>query len=377
MKILQVHNRYNNYGGEDAVVDNEYQLLINNKFEVEQLFFDNHNLSLTDLFYNKEAYDVVNRKIKEFQPMVVHVHNMFYKASPSVFKAAKDNGVPTVLTLHNFRLLCPGALFLRNSNVCLKCKNSIFPIYGVVHKCFQDSYIKSLVLSSFLALNSVNKTWDKLIDKIIVLTPFIKQLFSESSLDYLEYKLIVKPNSTDDFLLKNSLKSENKFLFVGRLSDEKGVSVLIKAFNQMPGLKLDVIGTGELEDELKKEAEDNIIFHGLRDKAFIKEKLNSSRALIFPSIWYEGLPNTIIEAFSAGTPVIISNIENLNQIVLPNYNGIIFTPNNVDDLVRKVLEFKNQNTRHLEKNARVSFEKKYNHTQNFENLKNIYSQLVE
>ncbi|PTL99316.1 MAG: hypothetical protein DA407_16865 [Bacteroidetes bacterium] len=375
MKILQLHNKYRHYGGEDAVVDNEYKLLLNNGFEVEQLFFNNENISPPNLFFNKESYHITLKKIEEFKPDVIHVHNIFYNASPSVLKAAKKTNTPVIMTLHNYRLLCPGALFLRDSKICTKCKDTTIPYHGIIHKCFQDSYTKSTLLASFIGLNKIKKTWTNKIDRFIVLTPFIKDLLLNSSLNIIEEKIIVKPNSTDDLIVDKSKKINNKFLFVGRLSKEKGVDTLVKAFNEIPEMELDIIGSGVLETSLKKIAEKNIKFHGSQNREYIKEKLNTAKALVFPSIWYEGLPNTLIEAFSTGTPVLSSNLDNINQIVISGYNGETFTPNNAKSLANKVLEFSKKNTVQYGINSRQLYEDTYTHQKNLENLTKIYSQL--
>lgn len=375
MRILQIHNKYRHYGGEDVVVDNEYNLLTKKGFEVNQLFFSNDKISPINLFHNKDAFQVTLNKIDEFNPDAIHVHNIFYSASPSVLKAAKKRNVPVVMTLHNYRLLCPGALFLRDSKVCTKCKNISVPIYGIKHKCFQDSYAKSALLASFIGYNKMNNTWGSTINKFIVLTPFIKKLIVDSSLKVKDENVIVKPNSTDDLLDNDSGNRENKYLFIGRLSKEKGVDVMIEAFNEIPDIQLDVVGDGDLFEELKSKANNNIIFHGSQDKVFIRKMLNKTKALVFPSIWYEGLPNTLIEAFSTGTPVLASNIDNINDIVISGHNGETFTPNNSNDLRKKVLEFSNKNTEQYGLNARQLYENMYTHDKNFENLKDIYSKL--
>jgi glycosyltransferase involved in cell wall biosynthesis len=375
MKVLQIHNRYRNYGGEDVVVDNEYKLLKENGSSVNQLFFSNESISPLRLFNNIEAFNKTLKSIDEFQPDVIHVHNLFYSASPSVLNAAKKRNIPVVMTLHNYRLMCPGALFLRDSRACTKCKNLIFPYYGVKHKCFQNSYLKSTLLASFIAYTKINKTWISSIDKFIVLTPFIKSLIIDSSLKISKDHIVVKPNSTDDILKPEVFRDDKNFLFIGRLSKEKGVEVMIEAFNKMPNIKLDIIGNGDLFEYLQNKANKNIIFHGAKDKGFIKEKLNQVKALIFPSIWYEGLPNTLIEAFSAGTPVIASNIENINQIVISGFNGVTFKSNDSDNMVKKILEFSAKNTKEYSLNARKQFEEIYTHGRNFKSLNEIYSNL--
>jgi len=377
MKVLQIHNKYKKHGGEDVVLENENQLLRQRGVEIKQIIFSNVEVSPFKLFYNKSSYRSVKTELEYFKPDVIHVHNIFYNASPSIFKAAKEAQIPVVMTLHNFRLLCTGALFLRDNKLCTKCKNKVFPLPGVIHKCFKDSYSKSLVLSTFIGYNKLINTWDTYIDKFIVLTPFIKDLILSSNLGLKEGKVVVKPNSTDD--LKNYLSSEKRregFLFIGRLSIEKGVDRLIKAFNKLPKCRLEVIGTGDLYDELKSNSNSNIIFYGKRDKSFINNKLSTTKALIVPSIWYEGLPNTILEAYSSGTPVLSSNLDNINQIVIDGYNGMTFDPDNIDEMIDKIKTFDTIDITKYCTNARKTFKEKYTHDVNYEALTRIYSETI-
>lgn len=380
MKVLQIHNKYLNYGGEDTVVENEYLLLKNNAVDVEQLFFENSKINLLQLAHNKDSYNITNAKIKEFQPDIIHVHNIFYKASSSVLVAAKNNNIPVVITFHNYRAFCANGLFLRDSKVCLKCKDLIFPTHGIYNKCFQDSYSKSAILSLIIGLNKKKNIWNEYVDKIIVLTPFIKGVFLNSNMGFSENKIVVKPNSTDDFIENSPIQNTDKdYLFVGRLSKEKGIDVLVEAFNKLPNIKIHVVGDGDLRQDLERIANDNIIFHGIKPREFIKNQLAKSRALIFPSIWYEGLPNTIIEAFSSGTPVIASDISNINQIIDNTNNGILFETGNPTELkktVQKFSAFQIEEISKYKKKARQTYQELYSHKINFKNLMSIYSELI-
>ena len=293
------------------------------------------------MFNNEKSYQATQKAINDFKPDVVHVHNIFYTATTSVLKAANDNNVPVVITLHNFRLVCANGLFLRNSKVCLKCKDLTYPIHGAINKCFQDSYLKSAMLSMLIGTNKKRNIWNKYLDKVIVLTPFVKDIFLDTKLGFVEKDIIVKSNSTDDFFNQTDSKEniQSGYLFIGRLSKEKGVDVIVEAFNKMPEFKLEIIGDGELGDHLKTKANKNIIFHGKQSRDFIKDKLTKTKALVFPSIWYEGLPNTIIESFSSGTPILASNISNINEIVSDNYNGKLFKTGSVSSIIDVVKEF--------------------------------------
>lgn len=378
MKILQIHNEYLYSGGEDAVVWNEFELLKKQGLEVRQLLFKNEQLQINDLFYNRSAYQKVLSVLDEFEPDVVHVHNLFYKASPSVLNAVKSRRIPVVLTLHNFRLICPAALLLRNGETCTKCVNLTFPIYAVRHACFQKSYVRSLVLASFLGYSKIKGVWRREVDKYIVLTPFIKGLFENSSLGVEADKIIVKPNSADDLQgdEQPNLSNRRGFLYIGRLSEEKGVNTLIDAFNGMPDKTITIIGTGPLESELKKRAKKNVFFLGHQSKSIVAKKLREAEALIFPSICLEGLPNTIIESYSAGTPVIVSDNPNLRQVVKEGLTGIFFRAGCSDSLIETLMSVNTRLLQEFGMKAREMYLSEYTHDINYNRLIQIYKSLM-
>ncbi len=376
MRILQIHNRYLHYGGEDKVVDIESELLIERGVEVRQLIFDNSSFQPLHLFYNKKAYARVYDELAAFKPDVVHVHNIFYTASPSVLNAAQDAGVPVIMTLHNFRLLCTAALFLRDGTTCTKCKDILIPVYGIKHKCFQGSLLKSTALSAFIGWQKIVGTWQRKVDRFIVLTPFIKELLSDSSLKLPPEKIVVKPNSTDDMAQRfQSSTMRDGYVYIGRLSEEKGADIMIEACNRL-GLKLSVIGDGPLEARLREIAGVSIQFYGRQNKVFIQNILLQSKAMLFPSICYEGLPNTILEAFSAGTPVIASDMDNINSIVTPGINGVLFEPGDPSAMIEALKEFETRDTIELQYGARKTFETMYTHEENFKKLYSVYQSVL-
>lgn len=378
MNVLQIHNLYRFSGGEDAVVDNEMRLLTEHGLNVKQLHFDNKRIKAGRLFFNRKAYDRTREAIGQFQPQVIHVHNLFYQASPAVLKAARDMGVPIVMTLHNFRLICPAALLLRDGQICTKCVNLKFPVHGVYHACFQDSVPKSLLLSTFLWYSKVQGIWRDSVDRFIVLTPFIRDLFIQSSLGVGAEKLIVKPNSTDDIYkgAEDLPSGRQGFLYIGRLSREKGVHLLLEAFHALPEKTLTIVGTGPLEQELRDMAGDNVHFQGEQARSSVARLLRSSRALVFPSLCYEGLPNTIIESYAAGTPVIACDNENISKLVDHDSNGLLFSSGQVESLIQAIQDFDKSPCEEFEKRARDTYLEKYTHKINLENLLEIYNSVV-
>lgn len=378
MRVLQIHNAYRYAGGEDSVVDSEFQLLREAGVQIRQLRFENEKIRLGKVLFNGDSYSRAYSEMEAFRPEIVHVHNLFYQASPSVLKAARDLGIPVVMTLHNFRLICPGALLLRNGRTCTKCVGLKFPVHGVLHGCFQDSVPMSLVLSAVLGVSNLSGTWRSRVNRFLVLTPYIQTIFANSSLGVPREAIVVKPNSTSDLLGHQPAETEPRqgYLYVGRLSEEKGVEVMVEAFNGMHGTSLTLVGTGPLEERIKRSAGPNIRFFGAQPREAIGGLLRRSRALIFPSLCLEGLPNTILEAFSAATPVIASENDNLSQIVTPGQTGLLFKTGNHQALREAVTAFEEADAEALGAAARATYESKYTHQQNLKALLQIYQEVL-
>ncbi|WP_341226041.1 glycosyltransferase family 4 protein [uncultured Arcticibacterium sp.] len=383
MKILIIHNAYKFKGGEDSVVEQEYDLLKSNGVKVDILKFDNDELPKNKLklfassIYNTVSYKRLHRKLSDIKPDVIHIHNLFYAASPSILYAAKELKVPVIMTVHNYRLVCNAATLLRDGAVCEKCIQKTFPLSGIKNACFQESKLKSAQLSLITGLHKIKGTWKDKVSKYIFLTDFAKQKISSSSLNLDLKKCTVKPNFVSDSGNPEILSRSNSYLFVGRLSKEKGVDILIEAFKTLP-YHLNIIGTGPLEETIQAASRgvSNISFLGLKDKKEVIHYMKTSKALVFPSIWYEGMPMTILEAYSCGTPVISSDIDNINEIILNNKTGLHFKTGSHKSLSETIRRFEKIDNSYLYSGARKEYEEKYTSQKNYELLINIYEETI-
>ncbi len=329
MKILQVHNRYKMTGGEWTVVNHEYDLL-KKEHSVEQLIVDNteqlnsfwNKLKLIfTTHYNRSSKKFVEKKLRDISADIMHVHNFFPLLTPSIFDASIEAGTPSVLTLHNYRLLHPNGLLLHNGKIDER------SIHGTAYSCvpegvYRNSILQTAVVAHMIEYHRKKKTWHQKVDGFICLTEFAKSKFVEAGLP--GEKMFVKPNFVDDPLRDGSKESFRKrdsyYLFVGRISEEKGIRTLVSAWNKqrLSGKPLLIVGDGPLKKELQSkfsDANSNIEWLGRLNRAEVMNYLKNTRALIFPSEWYEGMPMTILEAFSVGTPVITSDIGSQAEIV--------------------------------------------------------------
>jgi glycosyltransferase involved in cell wall biosynthesis len=392
MKILLLHNRYQIAGGEDGVVQAEKHLLETNGDQVELLEVSNDDIksawdkmtTAVKAVYSYAAKKSVSEKIAQFHPDVVHVHNFFPLLSPAIYDACKEKNLPVVQTLHNYRLACPKAMPFRDGNICEDCFTKPIHWPGIVHSCYRNSRIQSSVVALMNSWHKLKRTWQTKVDAYIVFTEFQKQKMTEAGLP--GDKIYIKPNFVfaPDNLDINKPKN-NYILFVGRLSEEKGVSLLIDAYlNSNLSIPLKIVGDGFLLNDLKQQAAANhasnlIEFLGFQDKSKILQLMSNAQFLVFPSIWYEGFPLTVAEAYACSLPVIAPKLGGLPEIIEDGVTGLTFEAGNVKDLAAKI-EYAIEHPQillNLSRGARLAYENKYNPTSNYQQLTAIYQTVMK
>lgn len=383
MRILFIHNRYKQFGGEDVAVEMETSILAEKGHDVRTIFFDNNLIrgfiakikTGLSAVYNFSSARIVSNAIKDFKPDIIHIHNLFFIASPSILYATKKHKLPVVLTLHNYRLICANALLLRNNNVCELCIQKRFPLAGIKYKCYRNSASASALIIAITGIHKLLTTWEKKITAFITLNEFSRSKLLYSSLKVSPDKMITKPNFVPD-PGNGEEQREDFFLFAGRIVKEKGVHVLARAFADMPQQKVVIVGDGSEKKNLEKEFKDykNISFTGLLDKFQVKEYMKRCKAFICPSIWYEGAPLTIIEAFATGTPVIVSRLGSMIDSIKDGYNGLHFTAGDANDLRKKVGLFilQTEQSDDFYKNARQTYLEKYHPEVHYNAIMKIY-----
>lgn len=387
MRILFIHNRYLQAGGEDTAVELESDLLKQHDHAVDVLYFGNNRF--TSLFskitggmqslYNRNSYRIVTEKINDFKPDLIHTHNLFFEASPSVLYAAAAKKIPVVATLHNYRLICANGLLLRNKMPCELCTQKTFPLQGIRHRCYRSSFTESALVTAITGLHKAKGTWVTKVSKYIALTPFAKEKIITSSLNMPEEQICIKPNFTTDFGEGASAR-ESFFLFAGRITEEKGIKVLLNAFADLPQEKLIIAGDGPDSQSLEQQFKQypNITFAGRKKKAELIALMKKSKALIFPSVWYEGLPFTIIEAFSTGTPVLASGIGAMKSLITDGYNGFHFTPGSSNDITRCIERFNTANNiAQFYANARTTYLSLYHPGAHYKAIMKIYQEVID
>jgi glycosyltransferase involved in cell wall biosynthesis len=388
VNVLLLHNRYQQPGGEDAVFEDDDRLLsrhgiTTHRFELSNNDGGSSSLSrLIEIGWNsswsRRSYDKVLQICKKFRPDVAHVHNFWMQLTPAVHAACKAAGVPTVQTLHNFRLICANAAFLRDGQVCEDCLGKL-PWRGVVRRCYRDSALASGAVAKMMIVNQLRQTWQRDVDAFIALCEHSRSKFVAAGLP--GDRIFIKPNFAEepegDF--SNSPDSE-RVVFVGRLSAEKGVGTLLAAWRLLGGSppgRLCIVGDGPEREHLEKEARDlrHIEFVGSQSREDVRKVfLAAARVVVVPSVCFENFPRVIAEAFACGRPVVGSALGAVGEIVRDEHCGLTFEAGNAADLARALRRILTEPglAEHLGRNARSEYLRKYTAERNYDMLLNIY-----
>jgi len=384
VKILIVHNTYQQPGGEDIVFDQERWMLEHAGHQVITFCRTNwdvegykglRRLSLAKrTIWASDTRDDLLRLLRQEKPAVVHVHNTFVMISPSIYSACAEAGVPVVQTLHNYRLLCPTATFFRDGKVCEECTRSLWR--GIEHACYHNSYSATAVVALMLASHRVRNTWGREISYFVALSQFARNKFIEGGLP--QNRIFVKPN----FVYPDPGARTNDgdyALFVGRLSPEKRAGTIVAAWKRLKiPVPLRIIGTGpehaQLQEQAKRDGLTNIQFVGQLPHDQALAAINKARFMIIPSEWYETFCMAIAESYACSTPVICSRMGVMQELVLDGRTGLHYTPSDPDDLARKVewAWTHPDETRRMGKEARAEYEARYTAEKNYPILMNIY-----
>lgn len=385
MKVLLIHNYYKLAGGEDVVVENEHRLLERNGHTV--IRYNAHNDSVDKMgkaaaavntIWSRTSFQQLDAVIRDNKPDVAHFHNWFMMISPAGYDACRKHGVPVVQTLHNYRLMCPSAIFYRDGHVCEECMGKFLPMPAIQHSCYRDSKAASAVVAGMLAYHKMTATWSRKVDRYIALTEFARQKFITGG--FAADKLTVKPN----FLAEDPHEGGHHadyFVFMGRWTPEKGVLTVLEAWRLLgqdaPPLKL--LGEGPLESQVLALAAQcpTVEVVGKRSHDQALEILKDAVAMVQASEWYEGMPMTIVEALACGTPVIAANIGAASTLITHGRTGLHFMPQDASSLADAVRDMRiTVDKRAMQSAARAEFVNHYTADRNYGYLMEIYEDVL-
>lgn len=333
LRVLFVHNRYQIPGGEDAAVEREIATLRATGVDVESVILDNSAIQTSfdrlrvavQTPHAPQGIATVVEAARRFRPDVVHVHNTFPLISPAVHGAVRELGAATVQTLHNFRLMCANGLLLREGSPCERCVSGS-PFQSVRFGCYRGSKVGTLAVARMIDHHRRAGTWLRDVDRFIVLSAFARDRFLAAGLP--AARLSIKPNGIDD-PGPVATGQRSGILFVGRLSEEKGVRVLAEAA-ALVSHPITVIGDGPLMPELRNV--NGLRLLGQQNREAVRAAMSRAAAVVVPSICYEGLPTVIPEAFAAGTPVVASRIGAMPELINEGVTGLLAEPGDAASL---------------------------------------------
>ena len=380
MRILFVHNFYQHAGGEDQVFLAEKDLMKEHGHEVHSYTVNNDNINslwtkintTINLSYSTKSKKNFSIALKKINPDIVHCHNFFPRLTPSIFDACLDENIPAILTLHNYRLVCP-SVYLSKNNKPWELSIKKNPYWAVPYKVYQNSFIGTAAIAYMINYHKKRKTWQKKLDHIITLTKFAKNKFIESG--FSPNNMVVKPNFISDPQKENNTRGQFA-LFIGRLSQEKGIEFLLESWKEID-FPLKIVGDGPMMGNVKLQG-NNVEFLGKIPNKSVKTLLQKAQFLVFPSQWYEGFPMVLVEAMACGTPVLVTNIGSMQEIITDELNGLHFELGNQKQFIEKVHQLMKDESlcQFLGDNGRRAYLEKYTPDVNYQQLISIYQDSI-
>jgi glycosyltransferase involved in cell wall biosynthesis len=385
MRVLLVHGRFQIRGGEDECFDAEVRLLREAGLEVDTYEDDNRRIeqrgrigTAIDTVWSRATYWAVRARLRERQADIVHVHNYLPLISPAVYHAAQAEGAAVVQTLHNYRLMCPNALFFRDGRVCEDCLGRAFAWPGVVHGCYRGSRAGTAAIATMLTAHRAIGTWRGKVDRYLALNRFMRDKHIEGGLP--AERIAIKPNFVDPD--PGPGDGEGGYaLFAARLVPEKGVATLLEAWERIGArLPLRIMGDGPSSEEVARAAErlEGVTYLGRRPLAEFYRALGEARLFVLASTWYEGFPRTVIECFARGVPLLISAIGPLAEVVEDGRTGLHLRPGDASGLVDAVERLLGSPDleRRMRRAARAEYQRHYTARVSRDLLLDIYRQVI-
>lgn len=348
MKILQINNNHYRAGGAETVYFNTISLLRKYGHEVisfsrkssqaiktnENEYFVDFNTNLFSRFYYKSAVRELNKVLDKDKPDIVHIHRVIGGITFSILPLLKKYEVPVVMTIHDFRMLCPVTAFMNKSgDICEKCLGGKY-FNCIIQNCSPEGVLRSISITAESYLRDLFIPYEKYVDQFIFVSDFSKNKFFEVN-NNLRDKSLRLYNFTEKFQFR--VNSGKYFLYLGRLSREKGIYTLLSAFNSLPQINIKIIGDGELKSAIERYKLKNVELLGYKEGDELNELINHASFVIIPSECYENNPMSIIESFAHGKPVIGTNVGGIPEIVEENKTGFLYAPKDHNSLAKKII----------------------------------------
>jgi glycosyltransferase involved in cell wall biosynthesis len=381
VRIAVFHNRYALRGGEDGVVDFEVELLRKAGHEVHLLLADSGDLRAPverlraglDAGFSRRAARRVAALLDAHPVDVGHVHNFFPLLSPAVHETLHARGVAVVQTLHNYRLVCAAGTFLRDGRPCEDCA-ARGPWNAVRHGCYRGSRLQTAAWARATAHGRRSGVWQRCVDRFVAPSAFLARKLAAAGLP--AERVRVKGNAVPD---PGAPRPPGRGgVFVGRLSPEKGVRLLLEAWRGLGDVPLAIVGEGPEEAALRRLAADlpGVRFSGRLSAEGVQEELARAAFGVVPSLWYENFPRVVAEAFAAGRPVVGARETALAELVEPERTGLLFDRGDATSLARACRRLSGDAAlcARLGREARRHYEDHWTPAHTLEQLERIYAE---
>jgi glycosyltransferase involved in cell wall biosynthesis len=376
---------YGKFSGEEAVVHAQKYLLSLNGVTVSQYFRSSTEIDEIALgkarafvsgIYNHRAVKEVREKLLQVKPDIVHIHNLYPFISPAILPAIKKQNIPVVMTVHNYRLLCPNGLFYNRTGICERCTGRGKELNCIAYNC-EDSFFKSTGYALRNTVARYRKYYVEGVDAFLCLTDFQRRKLVESG--YPDQNMFIIPNMFTQPLPENLSNKENSYIaYAGRISREKGIDLLIEAARSLPDIHFKLAGT--VRDGYKlMNVPENVELCGVLQGKKLEQFYRNANALVHASICYEGFPMVLPEAMAYRLPVIAPRIAGIPEIIEDGYNGVLFSMGNAAELAKKI-EYIWENpekAQELGQNGYQKLKKEYLPDVYYEKLMSVYKHLIK
>ena len=382
MKILLVHNYYQQWGGEDTHFELLIKLLKDKGSSVITYTKDSKNVktiwdkvkTALGMLWNGEVYDDITKLIEKHQPDIVQFQNIYPLITASAYWACRRRGVPIIQRISNYRLMCPKGSLFRNNKICELCVNKRFPYPSIMYGCYHGSKLSSLFFTLAIFFHRFILRSYNLIDKIIFPSEFTQTYYLDKGAIPRKKARVIPSFSPPDKVRNMQKIKREYYVFAGQLVPEKGIGPLLGLFSKNPSLSLVVIGYDPsqlLANKYRKY--NNIEFKGFMKREEVLAYMKNAKATIMPSLWYDVLPNVLIESFSVGTPVIAPNIGVFPELIENGKTGMLFKYDGWLELESLLLKFKK--SRMMVKHVLKRHEERFKSNKFYSSLISLYQSL--
>jgi glycosyltransferase involved in cell wall biosynthesis len=390
VRVLIIHNDYQQHGGETVAVQAQLAMLRQHGHEVVLYWKDNREIEQYSLsqraafiqrtIYGTNTYQEIRRLVATERPDIAHVHNVFPLISPAVYDALRDAKIPIIQMIHNFRFLCPNGLFYTNGHICERCARGN-TWHAVRYRCYRQSRLLSALYASSIGLNRARGTF-KAIDRFIANTEFVADKLASSNLVSRDRISVLGNFLPDPVPDPGPFDARQHYIvYLGRLSPEKGVRTLIDAVAGVPSLPLKVAGDGPQSAELKAVVGQRGLAH-VEFLGYLTGQpkwylLRNALASVVPSVWYDNFPFAVLESFAAGTPVVASALGGLPYMVTDHRTGLLFEAGSSEALTERLawISEHRPDTLAMGRQARLAIEQDYSADNQYHRLMNIYNEV--